>query len=73
MEVSITMVVERSWLCVILSTIDGWTSIKIHYVGEVAQDAGGVLREWITELTRELVCVKGNDMEEGKPKHLERE
>ena len=28
--------------------------IKIHYIGEVAQDAGGLMREWITELTTSL-------------------
>ena len=28
--------------------------IKIFYVNEVAQDAGGLMREWITELTKEL-------------------
>jgi E3 ubiquitin ligase SMURF1/2/E3 ubiquitin-protein ligase NEDD4 len=28
--------------------------IKIFYVGEVAQDAGGLMREWITELTKTM-------------------
>jgi E3 ubiquitin ligase SMURF1/2/E3 ubiquitin-protein ligase NEDD4 len=28
--------------------------IKIFYVGEVAQDAGGLMREWITELTKAM-------------------
>jgi hypothetical protein len=28
--------------------------IKIFYVDEVAQDAGGLIREWVTELTRAL-------------------
>eukprot|EP00347_Sterkiella_histriomuscorum_P023957 403332801 len=28
--------------------------IKIHYVDEVALDAGGIMREWITELTKSL-------------------
>jgi len=28
--------------------------IKIFYVGEVALDAGGLMREWLTELTKAL-------------------
>jgi hypothetical protein len=28
--------------------------IKIFYVNEVAQDAGGLMREWVTELTKAL-------------------
>lgn len=32
--------------------------IKIHYIDEVAQDAGGIMREWITELTKDLFSEK---------------
>ena len=28
--------------------------IKIYYVNEVAHDAGGLTREWITELTKTI-------------------
>jgi HECT-domain (ubiquitin-transferase) len=38
-------------------TTDGFDfhkEIKIFFVGEVAQDAGGLMREWITELTKSL-------------------
>ncbi|CDW75488.1 hect e3 ubiquitin [Stylonychia lemnae] len=28
--------------------------IKIHYIDEVAQDAGGITREWVTQLTQQL-------------------
>lgn len=40
-------------------TTDGFDfhkEIKIFFVGEVAQDAGGLMREWITELTKVLFC-----------------
>ena len=36
-------------------TTDGFDfhkEIKIFFVGEVAQDAGGLMREWITEITK---------------------
>jgi hypothetical protein len=36
-------------------TTDGFDfhkEVKIFFVGEVAQDAGGLMREWITELTK---------------------
>jgi len=32
--------------------------IKIYYVDEVAQDAGGVIREWLTDVTRELFAAR---------------
>lgn len=38
-------------------TADGFDfhkELKIFFVGEVAQDAGGLMREWITELTKKL-------------------
>ena len=38
-------------------TTDGFDfhkEIKIFFVGEVAQDAGGLMREWITELTKSI-------------------
>jgi hypothetical protein len=34
--------------------------IKIFYVGEHAQDAGGLIREWVTDLTIELFSEKIN-------------
>lgn len=36
-------------------TTDGFDfhkEIKIFFVGEVAQDAGGLMREWVTEITK---------------------
>ena len=39
--------------------------LKIHYVGERAQDAGGVLREWVTELTKTLFGGSHSQSEEG--------
>jgi len=29
--------------------------IKIHYIDEVGQDAGGIIREWVSELTKVLM------------------
>jgi hypothetical protein len=62
---SLTLVIERKhilrdsyfqWL-----TTDGFEfnkEIKIFFVGEQAQDAGGLMREWITELTAEIFSKK---------------
>jgi E3 ubiquitin ligase SMURF1/2/E3 ubiquitin-protein ligase NEDD4 len=36
-------------------TTDGFDfhkEVKIFFVGEVAQDAGGLLREWVTEISK---------------------
>lgn len=72
MEDSITMVIERSRLVLDsfeqFRTIDGMDmhkEIKIHYVGEQAQDAGGVFRDWITDLCRSLFGASNTDMEDG--------
>lgn len=58
---SITLVIERDHLLRdsfeqfrTTDDFDLHKEMKIFYVGEVAQDAGGLLREWITELSTML-------------------
>jgi E3 ubiquitin-protein ligase HUWE1 len=61
LEDSITLVIDREHTfrdsLEQFRTTDGFDlhkEIKIFYVGEVAQDAGGLMREWVTELARSL-------------------
>ena len=61
MEDSITLVIERENLFRdsfeqfrTTDDFDLHKEIKIFYVNEVAQDAGGLMREWVTELTKIL-------------------
>ena len=58
----ITLVVEREHIVrdsfYQFLTIDGFDfhkRFKIYFVGEQAQDEGGTMREWITELTNEML------------------
>eukprot|EP01022_Parablepharisma_sp_SALTPOND_P032952 TRINITY_DN87950_c1_g1_i1.p1 TRINITY_DN87950_c1_g1~~TRINITY_DN87950_c1_g1_i1.p1 ORF type:complete len:595 (-),score=9.37 TRINITY_DN87950_c1_g1_i1:3368-5152(-) len=57
----ITLVVDRKILLRdsleqfnTVTDLDLRREIKIHFVGEVGQDAGGVIREWFSELFEEL-------------------
>jgi len=64
---SLTLVIERDhilrdsyyqWL-----TMDGFDfskEIKIYFVGEQAQDAGGLMREWITQLNVKIYSKETN-------------
>jgi hypothetical protein len=61
MQDSITLVIERQNVLRdsfeqfrTTDDFDLHKELKIFYVGEVAQDAGGIMREWITELTKSL-------------------
>lgn len=61
LQESITLVIDRATILADsysqYLTTDGFDfhkEIKIFFVGEVAQDAGGLMREWITELTKAL-------------------
>lgn len=61
MQDSITLVIEREHVLRdsfeqfrTTDNFDLHKEIKIFYIGEVAQDAGGLMREWLTELTKAL-------------------
>lgn len=43
--------------------------IKIHYIDEVAQDAGGIMREWVTDLTKALFSESKGLFKAVKTKH----
>ena len=61
MQDSITLVIDRQHLFRdsfeqfrTTDDFDLHKEIKIFYVDEVAQDAGGIIREWVTELCKIL-------------------
>ena len=63
LEDSITLVIERDNIFRdsfeqfrTTDRFDLHKEIKIYYAGESAQDAGGLMREWITELAKALLA-----------------
>jgi hypothetical protein len=75
-EDSITLVIDRENLLRdsfeqfrTTDRFDLHKEIKIFYVGEVALDAGGLMRQWVTDLTKILFSTSFNGEQEGINNH----